>query len=268
MPPSRKAGSPGADRDLLIRAVRDAAPLAMSQFRAGRPTRAESWAKEVDQSLVTAADLAVNARLREDLLGARPDYGWLSEEEADNAARLTRRRVFVVDPIDGTRSFAEGRPEFCLCAAVVEDGRSVAAAVFAPALDQLYDAVAGGPARLNGEPIEVSGRETLDGAEILSSKASLRGTRWGKKPPFRLRYVQPLAYRLCLVAAGRRDGVLTLRETHEWDIAAAALIAARAGARVSDATGAAPVFNKPSPRVSAVIAAAPALHALLSAGLL
>lgn len=263
------AGAPErvAERDLLVEAARAAAPIALELFRHGEPTAAERWAKSHDQSLVTQADLAVNARLRADLMAARPDYGWLSEEDADGPARLGRRRLFVVDPIDGTRSFAEGEPEFCLSIAVVEDGAPIAAVIFAPALDELFDAALGAGARLNAAPIRATTPAALDGARILASRSSLARTRWLKAPPFERGHVHPIAYRMCLVAAGRWDGMMALKPTNEWDVAAGALILAEAGACVTDAAGEPFRFNKPTPRIAAALAAAPALHQALRAGL-
>lgn len=256
-----------AERDLLIEAARAAAPIALELFRQGEPCAAERWAKPHDQSIVTEADLAVNARLRRDLLAARPGYGWLSEEDADDPARMARRRLFVVDPIDGTRSFAEGRPEFCISVAIVEDGVSIAGAIYAPAIDQLYDAALGAGARLNAAPISASRQETLEGARILATRSSLSMTRWREETPFERGYVQPLAYRLCLVSAGVWDGLMALKPTNEWDVAAGALIAEEAGALTTDAEGQRFRFNKPEPRVGATLAAPLTLHAALRAGL-
>lgn len=268
MPPS-DADTPSlaeqiADRDLLIDAVRAAGPIALSKFRLGGETQAAAWEKEAGQGLLTEADLAVNDALRETLQAARPGYGWLSEEDDDSAARRSAERLFVVDPIDGTRSFAEGKPEFCLSVAVVAGGRPVAGAVFAPALDALYDAVLDGPARKNGAPIQASRRETLEGAAIISAARHLKPDRWpGGAPPIDRRYVHPIAYRLCAVAEGMYDGMLTLTPTHEWDIAAGDLIARRAGAATTDRDGAPFAYNNAVPRIPSVISAAPALHAEL-----
>ena len=113
MPPTDASRTDLADRDLLIEAAHAAAPVAMASFRLGKAPKSETWDKS-DGSIVTETDLAVNNALREVLMGARPGYGWLSEEDADDPERLTQDALFVVDPIDGTRSFAEGKPEFCL----------------------------------------------------------------------------------------------------------------------------------------------------------
>jgi len=215
---------------------------------------------------VSEGDLAVNAVLEARLRGARPAYGWLSEESADDPARLAAGRVFIVDPIDGTRAYLAGDPAFAISVAVVEGGRAVAGAVHLPALGLSYAATAGGPATLNGAvlgPLEGAG---LDGIEVLARRGALDPAHWpGGVPPVRRAFRASLAWRLCLVAEGRFGAMLTLAPAWEWDIAAGALIAERAGARVSDGAGAALRFNVATPRLGGVIAAPPGVHAALLA---
>ena len=131
----------GGDLDLLVTAAREAGDLALRFF--GRDP--QSWAKGLT-SIVSEADFAVDRLLADRLTPARPDYGWLSEETADSPDRLARRRIFVVDPIDGTRAFLSGRAEWCISLAIVEDGRPIAAALYAPVIGALFRAIAGGGA--------------------------------------------------------------------------------------------------------------------------
>ncbi|MEO1329076.1 MAG: 3'(2'),5'-bisphosphate nucleotidase CysQ [Pseudomonadota bacterium] len=257
--PDLDVPSAAEDRALLIEAVRAAGPLALKDFRLGREAASERWTKSHDDSVVTAADHAVNDALREILRDARPDYGWLSEEDADDLDRLARERLFIVDPIDGTRSFAEGKPEWCLSVAIAEAGpsgaRVTAAVVFAPALDRLFAAEAGRGATLNGAPVRVSARDELQGARLLGTRNVRRPEHWRGEPPLvEMTYVQPIAYRLCLVAEGGYDGLIALRATNEWDIAAGALIVEEAGGLASETSGAAYRFNKPTPRVQGSVA--------------
>ncbi|MGD1867915.1 MAG: 3'(2'),5'-bisphosphate nucleotidase CysQ [Neomegalonema sp.] len=263
MPPSEDdKPSYQTEQALLIEAVRDAAPIALSKFRLGQTASAESWSKSHDNSIVTETDLAVNAALRDVLLGARPDYGWLSEEDADSPQRREQDRVFIVDPIDGTRSFAEGKPEFCFSVALVEAGRPIAAVIFAPALNALFAATDGGGATLNREPIQVSSRERLDGSTALGAKRSFHPDRWpGGAPEVARSYIHPIAYRLCMIAEGRWDLALTLNPTNEWDVAAGDLLIREAGGAVSDSAGAQIVYNKLKPGVGSLIAAPTAIHA-------
>jgi myo-inositol-1(or 4)-monophosphatase len=248
---------PANDLALLTDAARAAGEIALRYWRKSP----DAWEKEAGAGPVSEADLAVNARLAADLRGARPDYGWLSEESPDGPERLAARRCFIIDPIDGTRAFIDGTPDFAHSLAVADAGRIVAAVVYLPARDLLYAAVEGAPATLNGGTIRCSSKAEAQGATLLTARPNLLPENWkaGTPPPVRRMFRSSLAWRLALVAEGRFDAMMTLRPTWEWDVAAGTLIAERAGARVSDRHGAAPAFNRPSPRIDGVIAAPPGL---------
>ena len=221
----------------------------------------EIWDKDAGAGPVTEADLAIDTMLHSDLLAARPDYGWLSEETEDNSARQAHDHVFIVDPIDGTRAFIEGSKTFAHSLAIAHKGRVTAAVVFLPMLDLLYVATSTMPASLNGRPIGVSTPKPDQIPTVLATKNNFDPGYWKSGPPPFERHIRSsLAYRLCLVAEGRFDAMLTLRPTWEWDVAAGALIAKRAGAMVTDTKGAAPLFNNPRPQLDGMIAAAPKLH--------
>lgn len=213
---------------------------------------------------MTEADLAVNAALRDMLRSARPDYGWLSEEDPDSETRLETEFQFILDPIDGTRSFIAGEDVFAISLAVVQNGVARAGVVYLPALDRLYTATDHGPALKDGQPIVASKQQGIDGARLLTTAQALQPQHWpGGVPDLKRSFRASLAYRLCLVAEGRHDGMLTLRDAWEWDIAAGSLIAARAGAAVTDRTGQTLRFNQPNPLAPGVLVAAPGLHAAL-----
>ena len=215
-------------------------------------------------SPVTNADLAVDALLRERLMEARPDYGWLSEETADTPERLDRSRIFIADPIDGTVAYMKHRPWWCVALAVVEDGQPVAAVIHAPALNETFEAVRGGGACLNGQPISASGVDALEDASVLANASLLTGPEWHEPwPPMRFDKRNSIAYRMALVAAGAFDAAIALRPKWDWDVAAGALIAEEAGARVSDHHGGAWRFNRSDPRQASLVCAAPALHPLI-----
>lgn len=251
-----------ADLGLLVSAARDAGAIALRYFRRDP----QVWDKGGDAGPVSEADLAVNDMLATRLRSARPDYGWLSEETPDNTDRLTARRVFVVDPIDGTRAFIDGQDSFAHSLAVVEDGKVIAAAVYLPAKDRMYSATAQGPAMQDGRKIAASSARVAVGATVLTSKPNLAVGHWPFGIPGLDRSFRPsLAYRLCLVAEGRFDCMFAFRPTWEWDIAAGALIAERAGAVVSDGTGTALRFNGADPRTPGVLVAPRGLHADLIA---
>lgn len=252
---------PESDLDLLIDAAREAGRIATRY--SGQSAR--RWDKPGGAGPVTEADLAVDAMLARYLRAARPAYGWLSEESDDSAARLSDRRVFIVDPIDGTRSFMEGARTWAHALAVAEDGIVTAGVVYLPLRDKLYAAAAGQGATLNGVPIRVSAQAALDGASLLSAKPSYEARNWRiPVPAFRPGYRPSLAYRLSLVAEGRFDAMLTLRRAWEWDVAAGDLILREAGALTSDRRGGAARFNNPVPQIDGMIAANPVLHAQLA----
>lgn len=246
------------DLALLLGAARAAGKIAMGYWKRAP----QAWEKDAGAGPVSEADLAVNAMLEDHLRGARPDYGWLSEESTDDPARLSAQRVFIVDPIDGTRAFLSDEAGFAHALAVAEAGRVIAAVVHLPAMDQTFTATASGPALLNGAPIGPSDARHILGARVLTSKLSDDPRHWQSGVPGYRRSFRPsLAWRLCLVAEGRFDATISLRPAWEWDIAAAGLIAERAGARVSDQRGAALVFNRPGAQADGLVAAPPALHA-------
>lgn len=256
---------PASDLPLLIEAATAAGEISTAYH--GPDTR--RWDKPGDAGPVTEADLAVNTALAQHLRPARPDYGWLSEENEDDPDRLSRDRVFIVDPIDGTRSFADGSHTWAHAIAVVEDGEVTAAVTYLPRRDLMFTAAQGGGAFLNGTPITASDTQGLAQAEILAARPMLHGEFWkgGQPPPFQTAYRASLAYRMACVARGRFDGMLTLRPSWEWDIAAGALILAEAGAICTDRTGAPLRFNNPTPKLNGVVAANTRLHPQIIAAL-
>lgn len=247
------------DLDLLRRVVLEAGDLAIAERDRGLKIEAK-----IGGSPVTSADFAVNDLLKDRLLSARPDYGWLSEEDVDTPDRLTRRRIFVVDPIDGTVAFMKRKPWWCLPIAVIEDGRPVAAVIHAPMLNETYEATLGGGAVLNGAAITASDADTLDDAAVLADARLLEAREWAEPwPAMRFEKRNAIAYRMALVAAGAFDAAIALTPRWDWDVAAGALIAAEAGAVVTDHQGGAWRFNRADPRQSSLICAAPALHPLI-----
>ncbi len=249
---------PARDLDLLTTAALAAGEIAMRFWRHDPKV----WEKDDGAGPVTEADLAVNRMLEDTLRAARPDYGWLSEESEDDAVRLGRERVFIIDPIDGTRAFIAGEQTFSHSLAIAENGRVIAGVVFLPARDRIYTASIGGPALRNRDVMVASTRGAAEGAKILTTRPNLLPELWPGGVPDLTRSFRPsLAYRLCLAGEGRHDGMLTLRDAWEWDIAAGALIAEQAGAVVTDRVGAPLHFNRAVPLAAGVIAAPAKLHA-------
>lgn len=249
---------PEPDLALLTEAAREAGRIALRYWRQSPKV----WDKGGEHGPVTEADLAVNDMLKSRLLAARPGYGWLSEETPDDAARLTNETVFIIDPIDGTRAFVAGEENFAHSLAVAHRGRVVAGVVFLPAIDRLYAASLDQGPTLNGAPITASQRDTLTGADILTTKPSLAPEKWpGGVPEVTRHFRASLAYRLCLAAEGRFDGMITLRPAWEWDIAAGGLIAERAGLTVTDRMGTALTFNTAGAKADGVLALPKGPHA-------
>jgi myo-inositol-1(or 4)-monophosphatase len=245
------------DRALVVAAAREAGELALGYFGGA----VDSWEKSPNNP-VCAADLAVDRLLHERLLGARPGYGWLSEETADDPERLGRRRLWVVDPIDGTRDFLRGRTGWAVSIALVEDGVPVLAALCAPARRQLFVAEAGRGATLDGAPIRVGGCASVSGCRIPADPTTLGAAYWPDRwEAEAVEKPNGLALRIAKIAHDEADAFFEGRPMGEWDIAAAALILAEAGGTITDREGAPLRFNKPVPRLRGVIAATPAIHA-------
>jgi myo-inositol-1(or 4)-monophosphatase len=243
-----------ADRARLAAAVAavaaEAGQMALARWR----TDFRRWEKEPG-SPVCEVDLDVDRMLRARLAGLLPDAGWLSEETADNAARLACERIWVVDPIDGTRDYIRGREGWSVSIALVEAGKPTIAVLDAPARLESWTAIAGEGAWRNGVALRAGPRDTLPGARVPTDalpKAD-RDLTAVHKP-------NSIALRIAMVAADEADLVATLRWGFEWDIAAAVLIAGEAGAGVSDALGGRLAFNKPDPQAFGVLVSAPGIH--------
>ncbi len=249
---------PESDLSLLHDAALEAGRIARRYFRANQ----QVWDKGGGQGPVSEADLEIDRMLREHLSAARPGYGWLSEETEDNDERLSAARVFIIDPIDGTRAFVAGQTTFAHSLAVAENGRVVAAVVHLPLRELTYEATLGGGAFLNGRRLAASERAGLEGAQVLAPGKQMVPELWpGGLPAFERHFRSSLAYRLCLVAEGRFDAMLTLRDAWEWDIAAGTLICTEASATVTDRFGQPLRFNSPGAQTSGVLAAGQAIHA-------
>tara|TARA_R110000868_G_scaffold50504_4_gene161348 strand:- start:970 stop:1788 length:819 start_codon:yes stop_codon:yes gene_type:complete len=244
------------DRALLNAAVREAGRIAMTYYQ----TELKTWLKGGDD-IVTEADIAVNDQLQKSLAVARPAYGWLSEESKDDARRLTCHRVWVVDPIDGTRAFAKGRPHFTISVALVEAGRPVLAALFNPATDEFFESETGAGALLNGRPIAVGKRSVIEGARMAAFAPMFKHPAWPAPwPEMDIIERNSVAYRIALVACDAADAALALNSKNDWDLAAADLILHEAGGRLTSHDGKLLIYNRESPRHRSLLAAGPDLY--------
>jgi myo-inositol-1(or 4)-monophosphatase len=246
----------GGHAERLAQAVREGGELALKTFRG----TLRSWTKGKD-SPVTEADIAVNDLLHDRLNGA--DFGWLSEESADDAARLAARRVWVVDPIDGTRAYLAGLPDWTVVAALVEDGRPVAAAIYAPVTDELFVASAGGGARCNGVAIAATGGEALEGARLSGPRGFLERIRAASPAIVATPRVHSLALRFTRVAQGALDAAIASGNSHDWDLAAADLLVHEAGGLLTTLSGQTLTYNREKPVHAPLVAAGRARHTQL-----
>ncbi len=209
---------------------------------------------------VTAADLAVDAALHETLAGG--DEGWLSEETADDASRMGCERVWVVDPLDGTREYVAGIPEWCVSVGLVEAGLPVAGGILNPAAGHRIVGAVGHGVRCNGVPVAVTGTNRIEGALVLASRSEVKRGEWDPyfATPVSVRNLGSVAYKLALVAAGQADATWTLVPKHEWDVAGGAALVLAAGGAVSYPDGTPVSFNQPSPKLPGFVATNGTLH--------
>lgn len=253
--------SAASDLALIVAAARDAGALARDLLT--KPLEIHS---KGEAGPVTNVDFAVNDFLAERLRQARPDYGWLSEETPDAPEnRIGLRRILVLDPIDGTAAMISKWPQFTISIGVVDDGRAQSGAIYNPMTDELFAGAIGVGATLNGRPIRVSTRASVEGARMVGAAKRFTSGKWPTPwPKMDIFERQSIAYRMALVAADMADATLLLGPKHDWDIAGGAAIVEAAGGCVTDPWGDALSFNNAEPRApGGVVVSGAALHPLL-----
>lgn len=234
----------------VLDAVSEAGRLAMRHFR----ERPQGWDKSPDNP-VTQADLEVDALLNERLLALDPGVGWLSEETKDAPARLASRRIWIVDPIDGTKEFIEGVPQFAISVALAEEGAPVLAVVHNPARGETFTAIRGGGARFGDLPARVTDRSDLRGARALASRSEVKKGEWDAfQGLFEMQATGSIAYKLALIASGQADLTFSQGAKHEWDVAAGVLLVQEAGGIACGLGGVPLVFNQARPKVPGIVA--------------
>jgi myo-inositol-1(or 4)-monophosphatase len=241
----------------LIAAVQEAGGDALSRF--SQPLK--SWTKG-KSSPVSEADIAANVILRDRLMTANPDFGWLSEESEDDGTRQGARYVWVVDPIDGTRAYLDGQPDWAVSAALVDNGRPVVAVLFAPVSQELFVAVKGEGATLNGDPLAASTGVWLEGVRVAGRRRQVEGLA-ALLPIVIAPNIHSLALRLARVAQGVLDVALAQSHSHDWDLAAADLLVHEAGGALTTLTGATLTYNRQDPVHDMLVAAGRERHAAL-----
>ena len=246
------------DVQLLKDAVREAGSLALALFR----TDLKNWTKGAS-SPVSEADIAVNDLLEQRLRAATPDYGWLSEESADNEARLDKRLIWIVDPIDGTRGYLAGRGDWCVSVALVEDAAPVLGAVFAPVTDEFFFAARGQGATRDRERIFATNGTALDFARIAGPKPLAERLKLPAQEITLHPRIGSLALRLCRVAQGNLDVAFAGGQSRDWDLAAANLIVQEANGKMSALSGDAILYNRREVAHGMLVAAGRERHACI-----
>ena len=247
------------DAELLFDAVREAGSLALTMFR----QNVRRWSK-ADGSPVSEADVEVDALLRKRLKQDRPEYGWFSEETADNEGRLGCEKVWIADPIDGKRAFVNGGGEWCIAVALVSEGRPTAAAIYQPTGEKFYSAVAGDGAFLNAEKITVTDSDKLAKTRVVGTRKSLAPLH-NHGVYADVSGTLPLQLRLALVASGHFDAAVSFGNKNDWDLAAGDLIVNEAGGRMSDLDGQGLRYDFARTQRLGFICANPSIHAALLA---
>jgi myo-inositol-1(or 4)-monophosphatase len=247
----------------LVKALASVVREAGAFARAASANPIKTWVKE-HNSPVSEVDIAVNQLLKERLAALVPEAGWLSEESEDDPARLAASRLWIVDPIDGTRSFIAGRPDWTISVALVEGSRPVVAGLYAPVSEELFLAVAGAGATRNGTPIKVTSGDMIDGARIAGPRGFLDRLATVVPAFVALPKIQSLALRLARVADGTLDAALASRTSRDWDLAAADLLVHEAGGALTTVGGAKLAYNRMSTIHDDLIAAGLVRHQTLA----
>ena len=242
---------------LLKDTVREAGALALSLFR----TELRTWTKGASSSPVSEADIAVNELLERRLCSATPDYGWLSEESADDERRLDKRLVWIVDPIDGTRGYLAGREDWCVSVALVEDAAPVLGAVYAPATEEFFFAMRGHGATHNGASIVATVGTELDFSRVAGPKPLAERLNPSPSEITLHPRVGSLALRLCRVAQGGLDVAFAGGQSKDWDLAAANLIVQEANGIMTSLSGDEILYNRRDVTHGVLVAAGHDRHA-------
>jgi len=213
---------------------------------------------------VTSVDLEADRTLKKILSEPFPDYGWLSEETVDHPARLGRHRTWIVDPLDGTKEFITGIPEFAVAIALIENGEPVVGVTYNPIRRELFWGARGAGCHLNTRSVRVTRTRTLAKSTVLASRSETKRGEWEKyRGMFKVRPTGSVAYKLALVAAGRADATFTCSPKSEWDVASGAALVMIAGGAVTDLAGRPVRFNQRNVKLKGLVSDNRLLHAAL-----
>ena len=244
---------------VAVQAARAAGAIVLRWYEGDYTIRQKS-----NDSPVTEADVEANTCIQQLVRAAFPDDGWLSEETRDSGERLGKARVWIVDPLDGTKEFVSRIPEFCVCIGLVEHEVPVLGVSYNPVRDELFAGARGSGVTLNGVPAQVgSGRDIAAASFLASRSESARGEWHEFESSLRIALTGSVAYKLALIAAGRGDATFSLTPKNEWDICAGAALITEAGGRITDQYGRPLRFNQAQTQLPGLIASNPHLHAAI-----
>lgn len=236
--------------DVAVEAARRAGEIVRGVYERPFEVREKSH-----DNPVTEADLRANECIHGAIQVAFPNDGWLSEETRDSHERLARRRVWIIDPLDGTKEFTQHIPEFCICIALVDDGEPVVGVSYNPVTDELFAAARGLGLRVNGRPARCTTTSDVAAARVLASRSEDKRGEWDPyKSLMRVELTGSVALKLALIAAGRADGTFSLTPKHEWDVCAGAALILEGGGRITDCYGQPLRFNSATPLLPGIIA--------------
>ena len=243
--------------------IEQALLAATEALKAFTPGKIESTLKDGGDP-VTEADVLLDKVLKDILL--KDGEGWLSEETTDDKSRLGKKCVWIVDPLDGTREFIRGIPEWCISVAYIVNGRPEAAGICSPTADQTFLGTRNTGVTLNGKPVKVTAKQGLAGATVLASNSEVNRGEWKRfeTEPFEIIPMGSVAYKMARVAAGLDDATFTLVPKNEWDVAAGWLLVEAAGGQVLDKNAKLRQFNQQNPLLPGLLAANPAILSLLT----
>ncbi len=247
---------PSSEHNLVKESILEAGKLAIKWFRKDP----EQWEKD-DGSLVSKADIEINDLLNKLLKDKNPEFGWLSEENEDDKSRLDKKITFVVDPLDGTKAFLEGKREFSISVAIVKNGLPISGIVFSPSTDEIFEAEKNKGSWKNNKKVIISNFKKLEKCKMIAFKPMFSHPAWKEPwPKMDIENRNSIAYRMALVASGEYDAMMALNSKNDWDIAAGDLLISESGGIVTLHTNEKIVYNKENTKKPSVIGTNKTIH--------
>ena len=245
-----------SEHNLVKESIVEAGKLALKWFK----NDPEQWEKD-DGSLVSKADIEINDLLNKLLKNKNPEFGWLSEENEDDKSRLNKKITFVVDPLDGTKAFLEGKKEFSISVAIVKNGLPISGIVFSPSTDEMFEAEKNKGSWKNNKKVIISNYNRLEKCKMIAFKPMFSHPAWKEPwPKMDVENRNSIAYRMALVASGQYDAMMALNSKNDWDIAAGDLLISESGGIVTLHTNKKIIYNTENTKKPSVIGTNKAIH--------